>query len=171
MCWRSDHRARSGPSFDGIKLEGDLEKLQGKTVVVWCTKWNQGCFDAAIYIDGTLVTLQFTVAEKHSQHLEYIKYLRDAFAKAGVMLTQFAHVGINGDGDLPWESATGTGRSICTLDFTILRSSSTPLKQENGPFTINLGLQGTPVRMYTNKRPNSETGLNESGGDAMAVDD
>lgn len=112
-------------------------------------------------------TLQFTVSEKHSQHLEYIKYLRDAFANAGMTLNHFAHVGINRDGGLQWETPTGTGRSICTLDFTIWRSSSTPSEHENGPYTRNLGL---PVYMYTNKRPNSEIEQKEGGGDAMVGD-
>lgn len=44
--------------------------------VIWCLKWNQGCFDVAFYMNETLITIQFTVRAKHSLNLGYVRKLR-----------------------------------------------------------------------------------------------
>ena len=71
-------------------------------------KWDQGSFDMAIYFNGILIMLQFTVSKKHSLKLEYVKELHNAFKSRGIDVETVAHIGINKDGKLKWEAATGT---------------------------------------------------------------
>ena len=155
--------------YDGIALvkergkgtlsETDFSELRGETVVVWCMKWNQGCFDVAIYHGetGTLATLQFTVSDSHSLHLEYVRHLRDAFHNANFSLQTFSHIGISKDGALNWHDATGTGHRFCDPDFEIVRSESKPLRSVDQQLPLNLVPEGTKVIMYTNKRRKKDT--------------
>ena len=156
--------------FDGTNLEGNIDgtNLEGnvdvpQTTVVWCLKWNQGCFDVALYSKPVLVTLQFTVSKTHSLKLEYVRELREAFSSRGIKVETVAHIGINEDGQLHWKSATGTGRGNCEVDFTIQVNTSSPLKASSIPYQPNdarlLLPNGTPVEMHDNKRKAPGAGL------------
>ena len=156
--------------FDGTNLEGNIDgtNLEGnvdvpQTTVVWCLKWDQGCFDVALYSKPVLVTLQFTVSETHSLKLEYVRELREAFSSRGINVETVAHIGINEDGQLHWKSATGTGRGNCEVDFTIQLNTSSPLKASSMPYNPNAARlllpNGTPVEMHNNKRKAPGAGL------------
>eukprot|EP00980_Cylindrotheca_fusiformis_P007995 scaffold1705_cov63-Cylindrotheca_fusiformis.AAC.1 len=84
-------------SFDGNQLTND-EKVDLKSgTIIWCTKWNQRCFDVAFFKKHTLMTLQFTIAETHTIKIQFIKDLRNAIEKhRGVLVNHFIHVGVVG---------------------------------------------------------------------------
>eukprot|EP00980_Cylindrotheca_fusiformis_P025762 scaffold14568_cov67-Cylindrotheca_fusiformis.AAC.1 len=84
-------------SFDGNQLTND-EKVDLKSgTIIWCTKWNQRCFDVAFFKKHTLMTLQFTNAETHTIKIQFIKDLRNAIEKhRGVLVNHFIHVGLVG---------------------------------------------------------------------------
>ena len=66
----------------------------GGVTVIWCLKWNQDCFDVAFYIDATLITVQFTVQEKHSLKPNYIRRLRKALKDKNVVVDKVVHIGV-----------------------------------------------------------------------------
>jgi hypothetical protein len=80
--------------FDGstitVKKGGNI--VPGS--VIWCLKANQGLFDAAFYFGKTLVTLQFTVALKHSLGLEHVRPIRTAIINKGGQVERVIHLGI-----------------------------------------------------------------------------
>ncbi|CAB9513157.1 hypothetical protein SEMRO_575_G169280.1 [Seminavis robusta] len=65
-------------SYDGNKLSYSPETEFESGTIIWCMKWNQGCFDAAFFKDEVLLTLQFTVAGDHSLKVQYISDLKNA---------------------------------------------------------------------------------------------
>jgi hypothetical protein len=73
-----------------------------KGTIIWCKKWNQGCFDVAHYDDATLVALQFATAATHSLKFVCIRRLRKALLDLGLTLTRIVHVGVRKGDD--WES-------------------------------------------------------------------
>eukprot|EP00529_Nitzschia_sp_RCC80_P025106 CAMPEP_0113442144 /NCGR_PEP_ID=MMETSP0014_2-20120614/1458_1 /TAXON_ID=2857 /ORGANISM="Nitzschia sp." /LENGTH=540 /DNA_ID=CAMNT_0000333033 /DNA_START=10 /DNA_END=1629 /DNA_ORIENTATION=+ /assembly_acc=CAM_ASM_000159 len=109
--------------YDGTTLNGDCDDPgdDGDVVVIWCQKWNQGCFDVALFRtnDKTLTTLQFTLAQSHSQHYEYLKELRDAVVSKFKTVDRVCHIVVTPHDFLEWETPTGTGRSKNGIDFTI----------------------------------------------------
>jgi hypothetical protein len=44
--------------------------VQDGTIIIWCQKWNQGCFDVAFYVNDTLITVQF---EDHVARVAFSK--------------------------------------------------------------------------------------------------
>jgi hypothetical protein len=69
--------------YDGIELDGQVMN----DTVIWNTKWNQGSFDFAYYLESRLVTFQITSREKpHSLKLQYVKDLREALLAKNVAL-------------------------------------------------------------------------------------
>jgi hypothetical protein len=49
-------------TYDGVSI-GDTS---GDAFTIWCSKWNQGCFDVAFFVNSKLITLNFTISDKHS---------------------------------------------------------------------------------------------------------
>lgn len=66
----------------------------GGVSVIWCLKWNRGCFDVAFYIDTTLVTVQFTLQEEHSLKPNYIRGLRKALMDKSMAVDKSVHIGV-----------------------------------------------------------------------------
>jgi len=98
--------------------------------IIWCLKWNQGCFDTAFLQNSTLVTLQFTVSEKHSFKPKYIRRLRDALQEKGVVVDNCVHVGVAEVNNFQFDLDTaGVGRrdNINKPEFTIDLYHSQPL--------------------------------------------
>lgn len=77
--------------FDGQFIK---EQAVQNGTVIWCTKWNQGCFDVAYYSDNTLITIQFTISQTHSLKLQYLKILRDALNTVKAKVTTVVHVAV-----------------------------------------------------------------------------
>jgi hypothetical protein len=74
---------QSEAKFNGTMIIG---KVQDGTVI-WCEKWNQGCFDVAFYINSRLVTVQISSRQtSHSLKLQYVKKLRKALLQKNVAL-------------------------------------------------------------------------------------
>lgn len=138
--------------FDGILLVGNID-AHGVTII-WCLKWNQGCFDVAMYSDGTLIALQFTVSDFRLLKLEYVKDLRAALLSKGLTVQTVAYIGINKIGQIQWTPISGKGRSICEVEFTLHLSESTPLKISSSPLNNQacLLLRGTTVTIHNTKR-------------------
>ena len=151
-------------SFDG----NDISKKDGVELksgtIIWCMKWNQGCFDVAFFKDSTLLTLQFTVAGDHSLKIQFIRALRDAIESSpgGLEVKTCIHVGVVGGNENTFKEfifkhPEGAGRSTSTwdLDFTVKTYKASALvvamegeEQERFEATTALG----DIEVYTKKR-------------------
>ena len=117
--WRWTLRTfRRSPVMDD-EVVSEEEKVtepspQQDGLIIWCLKWNQGCFDVAFYENEILVTLQFTVSEKHSLKLGYVRKLRAALERKGVPLSKFVHIGVRMKDwtEFRFEDAVGEGRQV-----------------------------------------------------------
>eukprot|EP00980_Cylindrotheca_fusiformis_P020374 scaffold7403_cov122-Cylindrotheca_fusiformis.AAC.4 len=98
-------------------------------------KWNQGCFDFAFFKKQTLMTLQFTIAEKHTLKIQFIKDLRNAIEEnSSVSVINFIHVGVVGGNDdvlrkFMFQNPEGLGRRSngTRRDFTLKTYKSSEL--------------------------------------------
>ena len=81
-----------GVKFNGNTVSGCKEGVE--TFVIFCTKWNQGCFDAALFHDGQLLTLQFTVSLKHSLKMNFIRDLKESLKATGKDVKKLGHIAI-----------------------------------------------------------------------------
>ncbi len=81
-------------TFDGssLRVESGTDVTGG--LVIWCSKDNQPLFDAALYFDKTLVTLEFTISSKHKFDLEYMAFLRRALLRRNATIDGVVHMGI-----------------------------------------------------------------------------
>ena len=109
-------RPTSEVEFDGTHLTmGEV----GNSAVIWCQKWNQGCFDIGFYANATLITAQFILQAKHTLELNCIRRLRKALVKKDIPVTKVVHVGVR---ESNWEvfqfdnATDGTGQQIGTED-------------------------------------------------------
>jgi hypothetical protein len=152
-------------SFDGKTSEGLLQD----STVIWCTKWNQGCFDVAFYEKKTLLTLQFTTQQKHSLKLQFVRHLRQKLQENGMQCDKVFHIGIR---DTDWDklvfgSAEGIGRKHTSdnPEFEIQVCLSPPLAKYSlgadiDDFKCDPGkMKNQRYKMYklTRKRRLSET--------------
>ena len=147
--------------YDGTTLIQKGPQPLGTGTVIWCLKWNQGCFDVAFFKAGTLLTLQFTVSADHSIKLQYIKDLKEAVeSHVSESVETLVHVGVVGDSNnvanFTFKNPEGCGRSFWTLDFSVTASKSSALfasqeKPENYSATT---LQ--TYQVFTKKRHSSE---------------
>lgn len=126
-------------------------------VVIWCFKWNQGCFDLALFCNGQLVTLQFTTSATHSLKLQYVSQLRSALLKHGSpagptvfhwfvlkeeVLDKFKH-----------DSPMGTGGRNFKHLYTVSVCNSTSFQILNGAAgNILVSDAGTEVKVHSNKK-------------------
>jgi hypothetical protein len=115
-------------------IEFDEENLLAGPVadgtIIWCLKWNQGCFDVAFYDRETLFTIQFTVSKKHDLKPNFIRKLRDALAEKGVTVVNCIHVAVGEAEGFKFDvKEEGTGRQRNNEDplFTINAYWSPPL--------------------------------------------
>lgn len=119
----------SEAEYDGKILRAD--RLHDVGGVIWCLKWNQGCFDVAFFSNKTLITIQFIVANEHSLKLEYIKELRSALRDNKKEVSTIVHVGIveGNKSLLKFKAPTGAGRSTrgCEVEFEVSVCKSSQL--------------------------------------------
>mmetsp|Transcript_24577 Transcript_24577/g.68053 ORF Transcript_24577/g.68053 Transcript_24577/m.68053 type:complete len:588 (-) Transcript_24577:140-1903(-) len=133
--------------FDENTL-GDDGTIQEDGTIIWCQKWNQGCFDVAFYQGSTLVTLQFTVAEEHSLKPKFIRRLRDALLSSGITVDTFVHVGVGEADGFRFElSSSGTGRQGNALQpqFTISAYHSPPLEKRSARSPVGFQANLSPM--------------------------
>lgn len=112
--------------------------MGGASVVIWCLKWNQGCFDVAFYIETTLITVQFTLQEKHSLKPNYIRRLRKALMDENMVVDRVVHIGVR---ENAWEklqftpSTAGVGKQAGQenpeFEIEVCRSPPLELTLEN----------------------------------------
>lgn len=154
-------------SFDEQKLDDDANVSQNGTVI-WCQKWNQGCFDVAFFFNSILLTLHFTVSPSHSLKPVYIRRLRDALLTKdpSLKLEICVHIGVTPTGTLDFVvGPEGTGRQreeTDTAEFTIKSYSSPPLKKKNDQFvgnqfepTEDAANETTMWKLTTKQKPSS----------------
>ena len=146
-------------------LEGEIN--ESNTTIILCRKWNQGCFDAAIYSNRTLVTVQFTTSSKHSVKFQYIRELKKACElEKGLKVDTIFHIGVNNEGNkICWDPKSGQGASHWDKDYEICLCSSFPLvgdadptqqAQKENNFRPNND-SGETVTMYHKKRKHQDT--------------
>lgn len=90
-------------------------RAPGSSIVIWCLKWNQGCFDVACFMNKTLITVQFTVSGKRSLKPQYIRQLCQALLDKKETVDQVLHVGVREGQWLELEFKTdtrGMGRQV-----------------------------------------------------------
>ena len=68
--------------------------------VIKCSKWNQGCFDAAFVYEGQLVTTNFTISVLHSLKVGYIHLLKMALERAKMDIKLVTHLAIVPDKEI-----------------------------------------------------------------------
>jgi len=147
--------------FDGNELLMSPGVVLNSGTLIWCMKWNQGCYDVAFFKGNTLLTLQFTVSGAHSLKLQYIEALKDEIERKRFEVETFIHVGVVGGDDanafneFRFQDAEGGGRSKRVLDFTVRTYKSSALissdgeEQEECLTATHLGDE----QVYTKKRP------------------
>ncbi|KAG7358001.1 hypothetical protein IV203_014588 [Nitzschia inconspicua] len=122
-------------SFDGKKLSNSPETEFESGTIIWCMKWNQGCFDAAFFKDEVLLTLQFTVGGDHSLKVQYISDLKNAIENSlEKEIKAFHHVAVVGGNasafdNFRFKDPEGVGRNGAgwNLDFTVKTHKASPL--------------------------------------------
>lgn len=149
---------KSEATYDGSKLT--MPRKPVGLVVIWCLKWNQGCFDIALFLNGQLVTLQFTTAASHSLKLEHVSQLRSALLPHGLNpAAKVFHWFVVRDGVpgvFKHDTPTGTGRKSCKLDFTVSVCKSTRLKVVEGEAKNTLtSTDATDINVHSNKKRKS----------------
>ncbi len=109
--------------YDGNEVYGDVKC----GTVIWCDKWNQGCFDAAFYFECTLVTVQITKQQNQSLGLQFVRKLRESLLQKQVVIDRFVHLGVvQGDADrFRFAAAQGIERRHPPkiFDVTVVKSS------------------------------------------------
>jgi hypothetical protein len=144
----------SQTSYDGKILEA-VDSLENGSLI-WCLKWNQGCFDLAFYSNSTLVTLQFIVSKDHSLKLGHVRILREALITSGNPVSSVVHIGIvpllDETNYFQFKAATGTGRSVNETEFTVRVCLSSALQVGEGRCADVLSLKGSDIAMHNTKR-------------------
>ena len=140
----------SETNYDGML--NDTGPLTSGTLI-WCLKWNQGCFDLAFYWNEILVTLQFTISAEHSLKLEHVKHLRDALLASGNLVDSVIHIGIVPDGQDPlkFKTPTGTGSNNCETEFAVRVCVGSALKVEDGRANIQFPPGGNVIAIHKRK--------------------
>eukprot|EP00980_Cylindrotheca_fusiformis_P020903 scaffold7923_cov107-Cylindrotheca_fusiformis.AAC.3 len=157
------HPAKNGEaSFDGNTLIKHNNRNLNSGTIIWCMKWNQGCFDFAFFKNHALLTLQFTVAAENTLKVQFIKDLRKAIEKnSSVSVDNFIHVGVVGGNDdvlreFRFQNPEELGRpgNGTRHDFILKTYKSSELELEIGG-SRNESFEATPLRdymVYTRKR-------------------
>ena len=156
--------------YDGNTLTPKgAESLDDTGTIIWCLKWNQGCFDVAFFKSKTLLTLQFTVSADHSLKLQYIKALKEAIevhSSGSLAVETCIHVGVVGAAanftKFKFKSPEGGGRSSWKPDFTVKAGKTSALfalkEEQKERYSVT---QLADYQVYTKKRP--------SGGNKTSV--
>lgn len=147
-------RPTSEVEFDESKFQS-YSCSPGSSIVIWCLKWNQGCFDVAFFMNATLITVQFTVSEKHSLKPQYIRQLRQALLDKKETVNKVLHVGVR---EVDWQElefktdTRGMGRQVNdeAAEFEIDVCRSPQLKEIAG-VDAEFNFTGTSILMRSEK--------------------
>ena len=126
---------RDETTYDGDMFPSNWKFLDDETTIIWCLKWNQDCFDVALYKKGTLITLQFTRQDDHSLKLQFITRLRKAIKDTGKEVEKVIHIGVV-EADVTtfrFKAAEGTGRSNCEMEYIVKICHASPLEKIQSP--------------------------------------
>jgi hypothetical protein len=144
--------------WDEVEYDGTLLSVSMfQSAVIWCLKWNQGCFDVAFYHECTLYTIQFTVSKTHTLKLRYVKELVASLRANGVTVEHIVHIGVSNQ-DLKFNKPddTNTGpdtRSSATGEklYSIWIGTSPPmaLKDEK---SSSCSVERDEIQMYKVRR-------------------
>jgi hypothetical protein len=133
--------------FDEESLTTNRDVQDG--TIIWCLKWNQGCFDVAFYKEETLFTLHFTISSEHSLKPRFIRKLRHALVEKGVVVNGVVHLGVGeGDGAFRFKNdQSGTGRQRRALEpqFLIKAYHSPPLELSSDRPTVVFQTDSEPL--------------------------
>jgi len=140
-------------AFDEKKVQSGIVKDEG--TVIWCMKWNQGCFDVAFYQAKTLVTLQLTISPDHSLKPRFIRRLRDALLQQyNIQVESFLHVGVSEADNFQFKvDSAGTGKQGGEEEpeFIIHACHSPPLLKKickSGTFQATFSSVSEEVKMW-----------------------
>ena len=137
-------------TYDEKTLKKERVGVEGRegAFIIWCMKWNQGCYDVAFLQGGTLVTMQFTVSEKHSLKPKFIRKLRAALKSHGLAVDTCLHLGVTESANFEFTLDTaGTGRQRNegeAPEFTIYAYRSPCLQKKSGTAAFQAALS-SPV--------------------------
>jgi len=135
-------------TYDGLSLSGDTS---GASFVIKCVKWNQGCFDIAFFHNGKLVTIQFTVSEKHSVKLRFVRYLKEALEALGKEVDTVNHIALVEDESIASRFTFDEAEeSSGTKEFEVALGKSTKLSENihatpGSSLELKMGSQLTSV--------------------------
>ncbi len=103
---------RARADFNGstmtIKSGGGLES----GTIIWCSKDDPGLFDAAVYFDNTLVTLQFAAAKTHLVNFEFVTSLRTEIIRNGAEVNDVFDLVIINENEEDFKFETLTGQEV-----------------------------------------------------------
>lgn len=153
---------RSEIAYNGSLFVPDVNIGDDTCTIIWCLKWNQGCFDVAFYVGTKLVTLQFT---NHSLKLQYVTSLRNALVAKGKTVSQVVHIAVV-ESDVQqfrFKTAEGTGRRTHDVDYTVNIFHTTSLaRMEAGIGTVNERVElasGYKIDVYGKRKQPPGPGL------------
>eukprot|EP00543_Licmophora_paradoxa_P005022 CAMPEP_0202444158 /NCGR_PEP_ID=MMETSP1360-20130828/3297_1 /ASSEMBLY_ACC=CAM_ASM_000848 /TAXON_ID=515479 /ORGANISM="Licmophora paradoxa, Strain CCMP2313" /LENGTH=616 /DNA_ID=CAMNT_0049060079 /DNA_START=720 /DNA_END=2571 /DNA_ORIENTATION=+ len=116
-------------TYDGIRFKSNP---QGNAFTVWCSRWNQGCFDVAFYNASKLITLNFTISSTNSLKLNPLRDLVSALQVSGKSVTSVSHIAIVENkancNDFKFDGAEGGGKIVEQSLFSVETARSQKLK-------------------------------------------
>lgn len=133
--------------YDGYHLSN---LPQGSSFLIECLKWNQGCYDSALYHDQTLVTIQFTLQKTHTLKVSYIRCLIRALEAAKKNVRDVSHVAIVEDRQIAevftFEEPEGVGfEDSSNIEFEVDLLWSSKLSMEEAG-SLKLGAETHKLR-------------------------
>jgi len=77
-------------TYDG----SEMRNISSDAFTIWCSGWNQGCFDVAFYDKSSLITMNFTVSDRHSLKIDSVLDLKDALESSGKPVSSLNHIAV-----------------------------------------------------------------------------
>ena len=136
----SEDRALVLPISSGETTTYDgrsVENVTSDAFTIWCSRWNQGCFDVAFYVKPNLFTMNFTVAESHSLKINPLRDLKDALEKSKKTVSSLSHIAVVEEkakcDSFSFDEAEGVGKSVATVEFSVQTARSQKLIANTTP--------------------------------------
>ena len=129
--------SRESATFDGMSILVPKTISNSDCFTIWCSKWNQGCFDVAFYVSSSLMTMNFTISNTHSLKIDPLRDLMDALVDAGKEVSKVTHIAVVEDKrkskSFSFQEPEGTGRVHETTQFLVDIARSDKLVAQIGP--------------------------------------
>ena len=125
-------------AFDGSKITAlDGGEITGSdnydSFTIWCSRWNQGCFDVAFYLDKHLITVNFTISKSHSLKIKPISDLRSALISSEKEVNKLTHIAVIQDSKFTgfkFGKPEGVGRATKSVLFSLNTAWSKKLRAD-----------------------------------------